>query len=231
MPRSRKLTLSKIIRYALRRTGQLCSDWVNVVITLCVQTHKSRWRKVSTNPEPHWDWRNRIISDLVPAGSSVLDVGCGAQTLRRHLNPTCKYQPCDLIKSTPDVIVCDFNAGLYPQVNQVFDYVICSGVLEYIRKPEEFLKTIAPLGRTLILSYSPAVPGQSRVHRLSCNWINHFTKAEVESLFDKVGIVWRVIYTHDQAETIYSLQLTAHEMSSPSGSVSPFAEPESSSMS
>ncbi len=55
-------------------------------------------------------------------------------------------------------------------------------------KPEEFLKRVPRLARTMIFSYSPAVPGQSRLHRLSVNWVNHFTRPEVEAFFDRMGL-------------------------------------------
>jgi hypothetical protein len=199
--------LKKMTPGPLRQAVRFCLASVNVAVTLAAPTNKSRWKKVSQNPDPHWDWRNKIISGLVPPGSSVLDLGCGAQTLRRHLDPTCRYQPSDVIISTPDVIFCDFNAGVYPDVSEVYDFVICSGVFEYIRKPEEFLKRVPRLARTMIFSYSPAVPGQSRLHRLSVNWVNHFTRPEVEAFFDRMGLAWEAVYTHDQAETIYRIQL------------------------
>jgi hypothetical protein len=205
-----KRCLKKATPEPVRRAARLgiasISGAMNAAVTLAVPTHKRRWKKVSQNPAPHWDWRNKIISGLVPAGSSVLDLGCGAQTLRRHLDPTCRYQPSDVIVSTPDVIFCDFNAGVYPAVKETYDFVICSGLFEYIRKPEEFLQRVPPLGRTMIFTYSPAVPGQTRLHRLSVNWVNHFTREEMEALLERNGLRWEALYTHDQAETIYRVQ-------------------------
>jgi hypothetical protein len=210
-----KRCLKKVTPAPVRRGMRFCMAAAHAVtmaaVTLAVPTHKRRWKKVSQNPEPHWDWRNKIISGLVPGGSSVLDLGCGAQTLRRHLDPTCRYQPSDVIVSTPDVIFCDFNAGVYPAVTETYDYVICSGLFEYIRKPEEFLDKVPRLGRTMILTYSPAVPGQTRLHRLSVNWVNHFTREEMEGLMDRTGLSWEVIHTHEQAETIYRITIKTQE--------------------
>src|SRR5271157_5003330 len=72
-----------------------------------LRTDVRRWRKVATQI-PHWDDRNRVIAGFVPPGAAVLDLGCGAQTLRTHLKPDCHYQPCDIVASSPDVILCDF---------------------------------------------------------------------------------------------------------------------------
>ncbi len=177
--------------------------------TVMVKTNVRRWREVSKNPRPHWDGRNEIIAKLIPAGASVLDLGCGPQTLRRHLDPRCKYQPCDVIQSTPDVIFCDFNSGIYPAVKEEYDYVICSGVFEYIRNPLEFLKKNVLLGKTMILSYNPLfqMPGDSKIRRLNCDWINHFTKPEVEALFDEAGLGWSILNIAPDGETVYSLHI------------------------
>ena len=86
--------------------------------------------------------------------------------------------------------------------------MICSGVFEYIRKPEEFLRRIPRLGRTMIISYCPAVDGQSRLHRLSVNWVNHFSRPAFEELLDRMGLDWEAVYTDEQAETIYKARLS-----------------------
>jgi hypothetical protein len=178
--------------------------------TLVVRTNVRRWREVAKNPHPNWDGRNETIARLIPAGSSVIDLGCGPQTLRRHLDPSCKYQPCDVIQSTPDVIFCDFNSGIYPDAKESYDYVVCSGVFEYIRNPSEFLKKNSLLGKVMILSYNPLhhVLGDSKIRRLNLDWINHFTKPEVEALFDEVGLAWEILnVAANDGENIYSLRV------------------------
>ena len=73
-------TVKQTIPGPVRKIARLCLDSVNAAITLSVRTHKRRWQKVSQDPNPHWDDRNKVISSLIPDGSSVLDLGCGAQT-------------------------------------------------------------------------------------------------------------------------------------------------------
>jgi hypothetical protein len=175
--------------------------------TLVVRTKIRQWRKVAAAGTPLWDERNRLIAGFIPAGSSVLDVGCGAQTLKLHLKSGCQYQPCDVVKSSADVIFCDFNAGVYPDVKNCFDYVVCSGLLEYIRRPREFLPGISRLGRAVILSYNPLLPGDSKLARLGndLGWVNHFKKEELEALFDELGLKWTLLHTDQLKYVIYSL--------------------------
>lgn len=201
------MSLLSIPRRIFGKVRQQSCLLTKATLTLMSRTNVNRWREVSKNPHPSWDGRNQIIARLIPVGASVIDLGCGPQTLRRHLDPTCSYQPCDVIKSTPDVIFCDFNSGIYPQVSQVYDYVVCSGVFEYIRNPVEFLEKNSLLGKTVILSYNPLnqMPGDSKIRRLNCDWINHFTKTELETLFEKTGLSWKILNLAEGGEIIYAL--------------------------
>jgi len=167
------------------------------------RTHTNRWHKVAYNGKPSWDARNEIIAAMIPAGSSVIDLGCGAQTLREHLPSQCSYQPCDLVKSTPDAIVCDFNKGQYPKSDKPYDYVVSSGVLEYIRNHDQFLANIAALGRNIILSYNPLQAHETKLQRMSNNWVNHFSKPELEQIFAKHGLESRQIQVLRHGELIY----------------------------
>ena len=175
-----------------------------------VRTNVGLWRKVAfTTPPPSWDERNRTIAGFITDGSSVLDLGCGAQPLKQHLKPGCRYQPCDVIQSSPEVIFCDFNSEIYPDIKERFDYVVCSGVLEYIRQPKKFLQKVPQLGRTVFLSYVPLVSGGSKLERLGngWGWVNHFTRDELEWIFADMGLKWVVIHTDKSGYLIYSLSL------------------------
>jgi hypothetical protein len=169
-----------------------------------LRTDKRRWSKVATEVPP-WDQRNKLIGALIPAGSSVLDLGCGAMTLKGWLPPGCVYQPCDVVQSAPEVILCDFNEGLYPALDRQFDYVVCSGVLEYMRAPLEFLQRISGYGSKVILSYNPVRAGEGKMARLAGGWLNHMSQPELESLFRDAGLGFKLVLTRDAIEVTYEL--------------------------
>jgi SAM-dependent methyltransferase len=193
----------------IRRIVDECRKYGSACMTLVVRTRVRQWRKVAFAGTPSWDDRNQIMAGFVPAGSSVLDVGCGAQTLKKHLPPGCKYQPSDIVKSSPEVILCDLNAGVYPDTREYFDYVVCSGVFEYVRKPREFLQKIPRYGRIVLMSYNPLNPGGSKLDRLGngWGWVNHFSREELENLLDEMGLIWHNIHTDKLAYIIYSIEL------------------------
>lgn len=183
----------------------------SALLTVLLRTHVKRWERVAREGRPPWDERNELIARLIPEHSSVLDIGCGAQTLRKHLGSGCKYQPCDIVQGSSDIIYCDFNSGIYPAVDKLYDYVVCSGVFEYIRKPKEFLAKVSLLGRTMLMSYNPLSAGDSKLGRLGNNWINHFTKSELEELFAEIGLTWASVASEKLPYLLYSIQSNAKE--------------------
>lgn len=195
------------LRSVKNRTWQWCRTCARAGSTLLVRTNVRLWHQVAQAGTPSWDERNRIMAGFIAAGSSVLDVGCGAQTLRQHLPPGCRYQPCDVVKSSPEVIYCDFNTGVYPEFQEPFDYVVCSGVLEYIRQPREFLQRIRPWGRVILLSYVPLPSDGSKLERMGngWGWVNHFKQEELESMLDQLEYKRSLRHTDKLHYVIYSL--------------------------
>ena len=187
---------------------RLCRDVLAAFTTLVVRTNVRRWKKVARDNEPLWDERNRIIATFIPEASSVVDLGAGAQTLKCYLKSGCEYQPCDIVKSSPDVIVCDFNSGIYPRLSRRYDYVVCSGVFEYIHDPSHFLSNIRQYGKRIILSYVPAGPAIGTFYRLAGGWVNHLTSQQLEDLFSTNQLDWKLICRQDNSETIYELKST-----------------------
>ena len=184
---------------------------IRAVKTLCVRTDKARWKKVATE-DPPWDERNRLIGSLIPENSSIVDLGSGAMTLKRHLKAGCHYQPCDVVRS-PEVLFCDFNERIYPALDRHFDYTVCSGILEYMRDPADFLTRISRYGSTALLSYNPLIEGETRISRLGKGWVNHFTQSELEELFARVGLKFELVLRRDQSEVTYKLVSLAREES------------------
>lgn len=155
--------------------------------TWLLRTDVGRWRKVATEI-PAWDERNKLIAALIPAGASVLDLGAGSQSFARYLAPGCHYQPCDVVRSSETVLPCDFNAGWYPDVTRCYDFVVCSGLLEYIRDMKAFLHIVPTYGHVLIASYACRQPFESKLARAKQGWLNHFTQTELQSTFAAAGL-------------------------------------------
>src|SRR5579871_1575291 len=72
-------------------------------------TDLGRWSDLG-NLATQWDARAAMAADWIPAGVSVLDVGCGAMALGGLLKPGCLYSPADVVERRPGAFVADLNA-------------------------------------------------------------------------------------------------------------------------
>lgn len=126
-----------------------------------------------------------MAAAYVQPGARVLDLGCGAMTLERYLPPACTYQPCDLIARDDRTLVCDFNAGEFPDGAEC-DIVFALGLLEHLADLPAFLSKLRTLGKPVIFSYSVAESGPQ--DRTALGWANHHRHDEILGLFDAAGL-------------------------------------------
>ena len=102
----------------------------------------------------------KVIADLLPNNSKVLDVGCGDGSLMNLLSKDknikvrgleldqSNVQKC-IVKGLP-VIQGDAETELYQFPPQSFDYVILSQTLQAFYKPDKVLKELLRIGKSVI---------------------------------------------------------------------------------
>lgn len=93
-----------------------------------------------------------MIAEAIPPSSSVLDLGAGQCALKEALNNFIRYTPVDIQEWKKGTVVADFNDGQFPELG-IYDVIVCQGIIEYIIKPDEFLKQIHKYGKRMIISY------------------------------------------------------------------------------
>lgn len=167
------------------------------------KTDFARW----SNPgslEAQWEARAVRAADRIPCGASVLDMGCGAMTLEKHLPAGCRYLPCDLVKRDDRTIVCDFNSGEIPDAIREVDRVVLLGVLEYIYDLPTFLAALAATGKPVILSYCPTDFAEP-ADRASLGWVNHYSTEELHALFRTTGFAVRSSERIDPLQSLFVL--------------------------
>jgi 2-polyprenyl-3-methyl-5-hydroxy-6-metoxy-1,4-benzoquinol methylase len=130
---------------------------ISPVITL---TPEQRWSSsVRRYGRPHLRLRQvaMLANELHPR--RMLDVGCATGQLRL-LCPDVEYVGCDFIAPSSPIEFsfhqCNFNREPLPTAVGDFDVVVCSGILEYIENPSEFLKSLRSMLKTeghLIVTY------------------------------------------------------------------------------
>ena len=133
-----------------------------------------------------------MIAAYVPPGSSVVDLGAGAQTLAAHLPQGCAYQACDVVPG-PAVVLCDLDAGVWPALDQRYDVAVCSGLLEYLGDIPGLLQGLGAIARRAIVTYSDRRRGQRIQTRVSQGWKSHLTLADLRAALDSLDREWRFL--------------------------------------
>ena len=104
----------------------------------------------------------KVIADLLPNGTRVLDVGCGDGSLMDLLTKEKNIEVRGLELKKQNVQECIYKGlpviqgnaetELYQFPNQSFDYVVLSQTLQAFNKPDKVLKELLRIGKSVIVS-------------------------------------------------------------------------------
>jgi len=172
------------------------------------QTDLERWAD-PTRLEAMWQARSMLAADLVPAGARVLELGCGAMALERHLPFGCAYQPCDVVARDERTIVTDLNThGIPSAAVAACDLVVMLGLWEYLFKPGEIFAALARAGRPILCSYCPTELTAHRDRR-TLGWVNDFSLAAFLELARQSGYRPALQRQIDDLQVLVKLEVAA----------------------
>ncbi|HHY45943.1 MAG TPA: methionine biosynthesis protein MetW [Firmicutes bacterium] len=108
-------------------------------------------------------WDHQAIYEIIPAGSSVLDLGCGDGELLSRLIRDKGVHGQGVEKDVERVIECvargvpvyhaDLDEGLAGFPDRFFDYVVLEKTLQVVHKPLLVLEEMLRVGRAGIVSF------------------------------------------------------------------------------
>jgi len=123
--------------------------------------------------EPIWAWRNKLLDQFDLASCSVVDFGCGDRSVLNYQSFR-EYTGLDCT-ATADIQI-DFDIDTVA-LNKHYDVGLVLGVLEYLKDPAEFVRSIKPFAdRFIILILSRSVP--------KSEWRQSFTQESFAALLD-----------------------------------------------
>ena len=155
-------------------------------------TDITRWSEFGSLAA-QWDIRAAVAAEWIPAGTRVLDVGCGAMTLGSLLKPGCVYFPADVVERRIGCFVVDLNCRQFPAGS--YDWVSFLGVLEYVHEIGWPLRKACEVAPRMLVTYCTNSSGDISVRR-GMGWVNDFTRSGFEAEVALAG------WTIDRADVI-----------------------------
>ncbi len=143
-------------------------------------TQSNNWKQIEYF-DSDWKERIKIMAAYLEPGKIVTDLGCGKMWLKEYIPETNIYYPVDYINRGDDTVICDFNNNEFPTHKSEIAFV--SGCLEYIEKPEVFIRKIAENNTICILSYCTTDNFKTLRTRKANAWKNNLSRSELIKLF------------------------------------------------
>jgi hypothetical protein len=130
-----------------------------------------------------WEERSHLLANYVEKDKSVVEFGAGTGILKEYFDSSIHYQPVDIIKRTPEFLVCDLNVKPFAINLERYDVAIFSGVLEYIYDINYIFEVMSDHISMILVSY--ACIDVCKQNRLSNGWLSDYSQAEIEFIFEK----------------------------------------------
>lgn len=159
------------------------------------------WRLRS---EP-WRHRAELAAKLIPPGTRLMDIGCGAMYLEATARPS-HYLPLDIEARDERTQVIDLDQQDVPTswLDEV-EVTALMGVMEYLSDPEALLRRLASHGKTLICSYTHQQDGRETRYSRRAKLKNIYSREDMEALFVRAGFAVTDTFAFSPKQQVWRL--------------------------
>lgn len=162
----------------------------------------TRWSKKSSLFES-WDERTKILASNILPKATVFEFGAARLVLKRYIPQDCTYLHSDIVARDNETIVIDLNRNLpdLPKSN----YVVFSGVLEYVNDVEKVLKHCSKFTEEILFSYA-VLDNYSNVDTRRYNgWVSDLSKKQLDVIATNIN--WELRFIENwKGQLLFSLK-------------------------
>jgi hypothetical protein len=156
------------------------------------QSDYDRWSK-EKSLFSSWDERTQLLANQILPNSTVFEFGAAKLALKEMLPEGCTYLHSDIVKRAKDTLVIDLNKE-YPKLPQV-DYIVFSGVLEYVFEVKELLIHLSQFTNHFVFSYAITNVFPEKSNRRSHGWVSDLSEASILAIADEMKWSYTIIGT------------------------------------
>jgi hypothetical protein len=140
------------------------------------QSDYNRWSK-EKSLFASWDERTQLLAKQIKPQSIVFEFGAARLVLKAMLPEGCEYLHSDIVKRNEHTLVIDLNKEL-PNLPQV-DYIVFSGVLEYVFKVKDLLDYLSQFTNHFVFSYAVTNTFPDKGNRRFNGWVSDLSEDDI----------------------------------------------------
>lgn len=156
------------------------------------QSDINRWKK-DKSLFLSWNERTQLLANQIIPDSKVFEFGAARMALKTMLPSGCIYLHSDIVKRNKNTLVIDLNAEL-PNISKV-DYIVFSGVLEYIFDVKRLLLHLAQFSEHFIFSYALTDAFPEISNRRYNGWVSDLNTSHFLEIANELGWNYKIIGT------------------------------------